>query len=565
MIFKLRINDIELDTDGVEYFELVKGSVIGSDIGTINREYSTNITLPATQTNVSIFRAHKLWGGSSEIFKGVAHFGFEAFECFIQLVEFDDKKIVIYLVNTDSKIANLLKSSIGEMIGGNFGSRSPFVYFQKLIQDTKYDLFEYFMFDLINDESDYTLIKESDAPVYRPGITLGNLINMTPLANYVSLNEVSVLGDTLLFNKDTARESPLTLGINFEMNVPSFSEFVWESPLMYNGVPYPINLPTGNLKGNYASVVSSHNPLNMYLEFGSAISQSAPLSDFEFGIIENLGESDENFTSYGDVGYGRSLFFSTHRPAKSYHLGAVYVGYGEGSLSIEIERAFIMMAITRDFIKEEVSDYFDFSSYYSSFGNGSIGDLLKSLVIENGKYLSVNNVGKLDIKNLPSIESGDVFDATHFFSKFKSAKRKPSPVLTAQNNIIKYPEFKNGSYDFINIKIDKGTFFDELEKEAVFKELTHNRGLGLEDIWKSDGHPMFYGTSNILLNNMNKYKIFRDAHNDPIIYQIEFKGMFDVPESILYIEQLNGLFLPEKIIKTSKNVLILNCYKIEKQ
>lgn len=565
MIFKLFINDIELDTDGVEYFELVKGSVIGSDIGTINREYSTNITLPATQTNVSIFKAHRLWGGTSEILKGVAHFGFEAFECFVQLVEFDEKKIVIYLVGTDSKIANLLKSSIDEMVGGNFGSRSPFVFFQKPIQDTKYDLFEHFMFDLINDESEYALIKESDAPVYRPGITLRNLINMTPLANYVNLDEVSALGDTLLFNKEIARESPLTLGINFEMNVPSFSEFVWKSPLMHYGVPCPIDLPTGNLKGDYATAVSPHNPINMYLKFGSVISQTAFLHDFEFGIITNLGESDESFFYYGNVSPGRSLSFSTHHPDKSYHLGVVYVGDGQASLSIEIERAFIMMAITRGFIKEEVSDYFDFSSYYSSFGNGSIGDLLKSLVIENGKYLSVNNVGRLNIKNLPSIESGDVFDATQFFRKFKSAKRKPSPVLTAQNNIIKYPKFKNGSYDFINIKIDKGTFFDELKKEAVFKRLAHNRGLGQEDIRKSDGHPMFYGTSNILLNNMSKYKIFRDAHNDPIIYQIEFKGMFDVPESILHIEQLNGLFLPEKTIKTSKNVLILNCYKIEKQ
>ena len=91
MIFRLFVEGQEVVTDKEEYFEIVKGSVLSGEFGTINREFSTNISLPAVSRNIGIFKAHKLWGGNSDVMNGVAHFGHEAFECLVQLVSFDEK------------------------------------------------------------------------------------------------------------------------------------------------------------------------------------------------------------------------------------------------------------------------------------------------------------------------------------------------------------------------------------------------------------------------------------------------------------------------------------------
>ena len=60
-------------------------------------------------------------------------------------------------------------------------------------------------------------------------------------------------------------------------------------------------------------------------------------------------------------------------------------------------------------------------------------------------------------------------------------------------------------------------------------------------------------------------KVKLSLFNNIILFQIEFKNLREIPEGIMYIPQLNGLFIAEKIMKTSKETIIVNCYKITTQ
>ena len=122
MIFRLFVEGQEVVTDKEEYFEIVKGSVLSGEFGTINREFSTNISLPAVSRNIGIFKAHKLWGGNSDVMNGVAHFGHEAFECLVQLVSFDEKKITIYIVRSSGKLMEFFMKPIGDVIAEAYPS-----------------------------------------------------------------------------------------------------------------------------------------------------------------------------------------------------------------------------------------------------------------------------------------------------------------------------------------------------------------------------------------------------------------------------------------------------------
>src|SRR5690554_1417218 len=120
MIFRLFVEGQEVVTDKEEYFEIVKGSVLSGEFGTINREFSTNISLPAVSKNIGIFKAHKLWGGNSDVMNGVAHFGHEAFECLVQLVSFDEKKITIYIVKSSGMLLEFFMKPIGDIMAEGY-------------------------------------------------------------------------------------------------------------------------------------------------------------------------------------------------------------------------------------------------------------------------------------------------------------------------------------------------------------------------------------------------------------------------------------------------------------
>ncbi len=537
MIFKLRINDIELDTDGVEYFELVKGSVIGSDIGTINREYSTNITLPATQTNVSIFRAHKLWGGSSEIFKGVAHFGFEAFECLVQLVEFDDKKITIYLIKNNQKY---------ERANRKWGD---------ILKDFHSEYGKLTLLDLDNTD-------EAGALSTTYGIkTRGSQETLQTIMDRVGYSD--------LF-------APLD-GADF----PEGIQILPLKPKGQLGVIY------GKWEVNFTTINANTLPLTLRGETMSSQTGAVRFDDREGVSYLKLDKPNENLTfqnldkiwfkfewklitghaDYVNVaipftdetvscGIGATekvadLSYDSWRKA-----GLVSIGGASGELRIRWNMRVLFLAELKPTINSEPLKYPFLIEHAPDL---SLLDIYKSVLIEKGLFASIRQDGLIKHSKIPSIDDGDVFDASYFFNKLKKTTVNKK-VMKAKNNYINYVMNDNEENANINIKIDEApedesTFFD---LKIVYNGHEKFPKDGVNDALRISTPPQ-------LGVYVERFRTFRDAYNNPIICQIEFKGMFEVPEKILYIEQLNGLFLPEKIIKTSKNVLILNCYKIEKQ
>ena len=191
-------------------------------------------------------------------------------------------------------------------------------------------------------------------------------------------------------------------------------------------------------------------------------------------------------------------------------------------------------------------------------------DVLSDLAIENGKYIAIDRHNKITFKDFPSLDELNIVNMENYFVRSKGTKMKAGSPLKSVNNYIQYPEDETGSYSRINIKVDDNRIYAPLTPSSVLKELIHYRvgafspSLNLDKL-------QFYGDDTRLKNALPKFRIFRDTFNNIILYSVEFKNLQEVPEGIMYIPQLNGLFVAEKIIKTSKNKVVVNCYKIEKQ
>jgi len=191
-------------------------------------------------------------------------------------------------------------------------------------------------------------------------------------------------------------------------------------------------------------------------------------------------------------------------------------------------------------------------------------DALSDLAIENGKYIAIDRHNKITFKDFPSLDELNIVNMENYFVRSKGTKMKAGSPLKSVNNYIQYPEGETGSYSRINIKVDDNRIYAPLTPSSVLKELIHYRvgafspSLDLDKL-------QFEGDDSRLGNALPKFRIFRDTFNNIILYSVEFKNLQEVPEEIMYIPQLNGLFVAEKIIKTSKNKVVINCYKIEKQ
>ncbi len=551
-MFKLFVEGKELDIDKAQYFELVKGSVIGSDIGTINREYSTNITLPITQTNVAVFKAHKLWGGTSKFFKGVAHFGFEAFECLVQLVEFDDKKIVIYVVRSSDAVSDFLEGD-----------------FNAIIESSNYEHYSYIpnqefpptgieeILSLINEKTPFTIgVSGTQRVNFRAVLQDSKFGGLVDLNSFDSTQPIFYLKKTQIPEQMTKCLN-ITWTYNTLANLLGGADNTLGGQHSINGMGGGMELTQFDVdkgvKLYFAVEVESAEP-NLYAYSFCDVA----LINHKTNEVRNIMRLDqliihhggEYQTSLSEVGYWRLIVRNKTTAI----------------IDLQINRAVtVRVSDWAHYNPDLGTPQFFLPHTGASLGRYKVVDIFKSLAVENGKYIAISRGGQIVFRDFPSLDFGDIVDVSHFYKSYKKTSLKHTSPMTAVNNYIKYPEDANGSYSYINVKIDDNRIYAPLSEESVLFELKHFRGQTAMLNSSTDEHPTARGTTPILSDSLSKFRIFRDTFNNVILYQIEFKGMFDVPESILYIEQLNGLFLPEKIIKTSKNVLILNCYKIEKQ
>ena len=537
MIFRLFVEGQEVVTDKEEYFEIVKGSVLSGEFGTINREFSTNISLPAVSRNIGIFKAHKLWGGNSDVMNGVAHFGHEAFECLVQLVSFDEKKITIYIVKSSGKLLEFLMKPIGDVIAESYPK--SYVWFGPSIHAWINTFLSRLSSAPLNYDATFASQKKS----------LATAINNTPYSELVTPSEIVNLGDNIFpYSRSGNNQMAMLFGYDTITLLSLGSE---QNLFAHNR---HINTTEISVLGNLITISPKLAAAggNIYLEV-----QFEGIADPSGVLLEVRRDDVVIFTST----ISPDLWISGHFElvAGTYRLRF----RNQSSNRIDFSyRAALFMHATEEQMGGEPP--WGLSQIGGTLPPITMRDVLSDLAIENGKYIAIDRNNKITFKDFPSLDELNIVNMENYFVRSKGTKMKAGSPLKSVNNYIQYPEDETGSYSRINIKIDDNRIYAPLTPSGVLKELNHYRvgafspSLNLDKL-------QFEGDDSRLKFELPKFRIFRDTFNNIILYSVEFKNLQEVPEGIMYIPQLNGLFVAEKIIKTSKNKVVVNCYKIEKQ
>ena len=183
--------------------------------------------------------------------------------------------------------------------------------------------------------------------------------------------------------------------------------------------------------------------------------------------------------------------------------------------------------------------------------------------MENGQYLKVDtSTNKLIFQDLPSLDTSPIVDLSDYYVNVKSVG-VGTGGLKARNNLIQYSENLDKVANFVNIRVDEEMLNVKLEEQAEFKKLAFSKERSDYPFTGDEtaNHVMTVGGGN-LTTSLPKFQIYADIYAMTRLYSIEMQNVSIVPESIFYIKQLNGLFVPTSIIETTKNKLIVKCYKL---
>lgn len=542
MIFRLFVEGQEVVTDKEEYFEIVKGSVLSGEFGTINREFSTNISLPAVSKNIGIFKAHKLWGGNSDVMNGVAHFGHEAFECLVQLVSFDEKKITIYIVRSSGKINEFFMKPIGEIMAEAYPS--SYVWFGGEVTGWRNTFLSRLSSHLGYDATP-TPQKKS----------LATAINNTPYSGLVTSSELVGLGDNI-FPYSVPADNQVAMLFGSELEIlysPGYSRNLFIRQPGNDTNTTEISVDESGVVTITPKLAAAGGTINLLLQ-GSTGSYSSGGLRLEVRrnnalISTDYIPSESNFWMSGSFelaagDYDFRFYNSTPNTISFSYNAALFMHATEEQMGGDVPWGLSQIGATLPSI--------------------TMRDVLSDLAVENGKYIAIDRNNKITFKDFPSLDELNVVNMENYFVRSKGTKMKAGSPLKSVNNYIQYPEDETGSYSRINIKVDDNRIYAPLTPSSVLKELNHYRVSEFTPTLNLD-KLQFEGNDTRLKNALPKFRIFRDTFNNIILYSVEFKNLHEVPEGIMYIPQLNGLFVAEKIIKTSRNKVVVNCYKIEKQ
>ncbi len=536
---KLFVNGRELTGIQDIYFEVKKGSVISSEPGTVNREYSTNITMPANENNVTIFRAHKLLGGNAEILKGVVYIGNEAFECVVQLVDFSEKEITVYIVRSSDKLNDFLKSPISEIIKDAdkvswiFPHQSKvFISYGAENRPNNFDEggVEY----AINNHSPYTMQR------YYTSISLQSKIAASKFAGLVNLSGINSnfypvpTGEGEMLAVMTVDNKSVTLGAGEgggKYFLTSGNQlFNWRQ----NPMPYPVTcflvIKTAEATG----------PLRLQIDEGEYIGYD-PVFLYDGNIM--LGE-----------------VFTFNFSLKPGNTPSFYWFSEFSGISFFIDYAVCIFKFDSKYLTHIPT--WGYAESYKAIPEVTTQKVLADLAFEEGKYLVIDRSNKLVLKDLPSLDSLSVTSLEKYYITSKKVTLQSSSPLKAYNNYIQYKPDPSGNFGRVNIKIDDNRLYAPLDNEKVFKELCFRRSNNPSNL---QGRELVFTGTDKLGASLEKFRIYRDTFNNVVSYEIDFRNLNEVPEGVLYIPQLNGLFIASEIIRTTRQKITVKCFKIEKQ
>lgn len=549
MIFKLLHNGKELDTDPDTYFEMTKGTIFDAKAGLLNIKYSSNIDLPATRTNIEIFKAHRLLGGTASVFRMIAFFGSKSFLADVQLVSFDDDKIVIYIAEMPSKVDRLN----GVTMNGVLQSSTSGGWV----------------------ETDSGIVPTEIKDIL--GISTGG----GSMLDFVDVFCDSQFADTVIFSNYLPR--PLIVPDAKGGAGATPSRVVWSGGAYVEAISdtggwinfeYPNTPPFAH---HVYDVGENHESFK--------ITDELIISRIKIEITRQPWEG--GVTNYKDATAIVGIYKNTDRTQLIATIGSVFMLATDTRKTItadidvepNIEYA-ISITFDQDNIPGEessfwiavgmagtqpISDGTDFGLKSIMWNNTPVLEFIKSLALENGQYLSIGEDDKIKFVDLPSIDTGLAVSLSGKYIGNRGVT-VGGGGLKGRNNLIQYSKNLDGQENFINIKVDEQRIDNRLEEVSVFRKLVMSKERSDHPFTgnESASHVMTVGGGD-LLTSLPKYQIYADIYAMPRMYSIEFTNLPEVPSGVFHVEQLNAMFVPATIVETTKNKQIVKCFKLLQQ
>ena len=533
MIFKLIHEGVELDTHPNTYFEMTKGSIFDAKAGLLSVRYSSNIELPASHRNIDVFKAHRMMGGRSSIIPMVAVFNNKVLSVRTQLVSFDDDKITIYII----EMATAAEAMAGVT-----------------------------MTNVLSSSSSYTQWKQTDnGTVPSEVLSLLNISFGAGLLNFVDVFNATPYRDYVNFSNYLHR--PFIVPDAKQTAGGTYKRAVWSNTLTHR-----LMVPATQ----QVDITSAIDNQVFRSVDGQYLTVDSEIYDGVFAVRLRRTTQDSTRRNYTV----KLVNVATNNRVVDVHFS---IPGNDSDERIEISHMPLYKNTKYKMIVEVdpigAGDTFDLKWYVAGknfyvddtdFGARSVGwgntlvlDFLKSLAMENGQYLKVDtSTDKLVFQDLPSLDTSPIVDLSEYYVNFKSAS-VGTGGLKARNNLIQYSENLDRVANFINIRVDEELLNVKLEEQAEFKKLAFSKERSDYPFTGEEtaSYVMTVGGGD-LLTSLPKFQIYADIYAMTRQYSIELRNINVIPESIFYVKQLNGLFVPTSIIETTKNKLIVKCYKL---
>lgn len=547
--FKFSIDGILLDTFDDTYFELKKGTIIGKKPNMVHKEWSSNISLPASSKNVEIFKAHSLLGGDTSIMSGIVHFSNRSLWVDVQLVDFDDNKITVYVIekvaltSMDERTATI--KDIGE---AQIYWRNAFFYDRSKLSnpDVPNMLRTYFSLE--------TLASVKDGGIEQGQVPLSDID--TNIGLRYDLGGVSM--PTLRLQKKAVGDVPIDFSsasiiMNMDGSILTPSNF---TPPVVPGIVWsssstriycrrdPAYLPKKGRSSHVrfvwralrirgtGTLYPSINATSVDGTVLRTIQITSPNGVFEIGLILPAA--------------GNGIYWSfVNNTSQSWQLQMIAVGFV-------------------DITDKADASLINFTPAVEVMPEVTIDKLMIDYANRLGKYPKISG-DKIIFSDLPTLRNFTLSNLRDNFAKFRKTTTKRSGVLTAVNNIIAFAEVDKWS-NSLNVVISDNQLGTKLEPTADFLRFVFgesSKSLIAEDY--KTATPILVGDGLFNPGQVDRFRIYRDLFNNVAEYELEFKHLSETPESIIYIPQLNGLFLAKEIISTTTDKIILRCFKITRE
>lgn len=277
----------------------------------------------------------------------------------------------------------------------------------------------------------------------------------------------------------------------------------------------------------------------------------------------SVQQTGETFQLGGVTRWVWEANFGTFETSGTHHatetmLLMPYVAYYASDDMPRIEVSYMEQTDFPMLVKHDSVRTYDYLSVFDIFKglpDTTILDTLKAVAKASGMYLTFDN-NILRFNNLQSIlNPSSIVNSTDYF--VECIKKTPS-----------YNSFRNVEYWYAQSEVPAIRIDNGLEQYTTVKKID------IPIIWTDDNYPIFFDKDNKpypeigtypMLNIQNKTAQiypFYNAMATPAVYTATFKKHRVLAFQTMYVQQLNGVFLPLKTIRTNKDTFEVELLKL---